>query len=183
MKVIDSLLNIIEMYINEIKKKKILLNKETVKTISIIFLNIGTFGSATGSKKEKNKFKKYFDENNRLDILLNLFKYLTRQALSPMQRESTDKISITISQLFKNETPPLCYSCVLEYVNKLKSSPPPTSGLNFPSAANDSWNQIPNADKYIVDEDFSVDNGVLGFDRNVYLCLVKFLGSSTLRKV
>jgi hypothetical protein len=30
MKVIDSLLNIIEIYINEIKKKKILLNEKTV---------------------------------------------------------------------------------------------------------------------------------------------------------
>jgi hypothetical protein len=37
MKVIDSLFNIIEMYINEIKKKKIILNEETVQTISMIF--------------------------------------------------------------------------------------------------------------------------------------------------
>jgi hypothetical protein len=33
MKVIDLLLNIIEMYINEIKEKKIILNEETVETI------------------------------------------------------------------------------------------------------------------------------------------------------
>jgi hypothetical protein len=44
MKVIDSLLNIIEMYINEIKKKKIILNEETVEIISMIFYNIGNFG-------------------------------------------------------------------------------------------------------------------------------------------
>jgi hypothetical protein len=37
MKVIDLLLNVIEIYINEIKKKNILLNEETVETISIIF--------------------------------------------------------------------------------------------------------------------------------------------------
>jgi hypothetical protein len=53
MKVIDSLLNIIEMYLNEIKKKKILLNEETVLTISIIFFNIGNNGTNAGSKEEK----------------------------------------------------------------------------------------------------------------------------------
>jgi hypothetical protein len=32
-------------------------------------------------------------------------------------------------------------------------------------------------------EDFEVKNGVLGLDRDVYLSIVKFLNSSTLRKV
>jgi hypothetical protein len=53
MKVIDSLLNIIEMYINEIKKKKILLNEKTVKTISIILFNTGIDGLKAGFKKKK----------------------------------------------------------------------------------------------------------------------------------
>jgi hypothetical protein len=48
MKVIDSLLNIIEMYVNEIKKKNILLNEETVQAISIIFFNTENNGSTTG---------------------------------------------------------------------------------------------------------------------------------------
>jgi hypothetical protein len=63
MKVIDSLLNIIEMYINEIKEKKVLLNEETIEIISMIFLNTGMNGSNAGSKEEKNKFKDYFDGN------------------------------------------------------------------------------------------------------------------------
>jgi hypothetical protein len=144
MKVIDSLLNIIEMYINEIEKKKILLNEETVETISMIFFNTGLDGSDAGSEKEKNKFKNYFDENNRLNILFNLFKYLSSQTLSPIQKEITNRISVTICRLLKNERPPLCYGCVLEYIDSLKSSPSPTSGFNFSSAAKDSWDEMLN---------------------------------------
>jgi hypothetical protein len=32
-------------------------------------------------------------------------------------------------------------------------------------------------------KDFEIENGVLGLDRDVYLSIVKFLDSSTLRKV
>jgi hypothetical protein len=62
MKVIDSLLNIIEMYINEIKKKIILLNEKTVESISMVFFNTGMNGSEAGFKEEKNKFKNYFNK-------------------------------------------------------------------------------------------------------------------------
>jgi hypothetical protein len=34
----------------------------------------------------------------------------------------------------------------------------------------------------IIVENFEVDNGVLGLDRDVYLSIVKFLDSSTVRK-
>jgi hypothetical protein len=102
MKVIDSLLNIIEMYINEIKEKEILMNEETVEDISDIFFNIGLYGLDAGSEEEKNKFKNYFDENNRLNVLLNLFKYLISQTLSPIQKKITDQISVTICRLLKN---------------------------------------------------------------------------------
>jgi hypothetical protein len=148
MKVIDSLLNIIEMYINKIKKKKVLLNEEVVETISNIFFNMGYYGSTAGSKKEKNKFKNYFDENNRLNGLVNLFKYLISQTLSPKKKEIINNISITICRLLKNKRPPLCcYDWVLEYVNILKSSPSPISGYDFPSAAKKAWNGILNADE------------------------------------
>jgi hypothetical protein len=143
MKVIDSLLNIIEIYINEIKKKNILLNEQTVETISMIFFNTGNHGSTSGSEKEKNKFKKYFDENNRLNVLLNLFKYLISQTLSPIQKEISDEISITICKLLKNERPPPCYGCVLEYVNNLKSSLSPTSHHD---SAKNSWDEMLNPD-------------------------------------
>jgi hypothetical protein len=63
------------MYINEIKKRKYL-NEQTVEIISMIFFNTGYFGSTTGTKKEKNKY-----ENNRLNLLLNLFEYLVSQTL------------------------------------------------------------------------------------------------------
>jgi hypothetical protein len=35
----------------------------------------------------------------------------------------------------------------------------------------------------IVVEDFEVENGILGLNRNIYLKIVKFLNSSTVRKV
>jgi hypothetical protein len=35
----------------------------------------------------------------------------------------------------------------------------------------------------IVTGDFSVENGILGLERDVYLSIVKFLDSSVLRKV
>jgi hypothetical protein len=37
--------------------------------------------------------------------------------------------------------------------------------------------------KEIVVEDFEVKNGILGLDRDIYLSVVKFLNSSTVRKV
>jgi hypothetical protein len=149
-------------------------------------------GSTSGSKKEKNKFKNYFDENNRLNGLFNLFKYLISQSLSPTLKEITNRIFVTICLLFKNERPPLCYGCVLEYVNNLKSSPPPTSGYDLPSGAKNSWDEMLKADEclwsyvfkeIIVVQDLEVENGLLGLDRDVYLSIVKFLDSSNLRKV
>jgi hypothetical protein len=136
------------MYINEIKKENILLNEETFLSISKIFFNTGYYGSASGSKEEKNKFKDYFDENNRLNVLLNLFKYLISQTLSPIQKQTLNYISITICQLLKNQKPPLCHCYdVLEYVNNLKSSPSPFSGYDFPSAAKNSWKGMLKADE------------------------------------
>jgi hypothetical protein len=123
------------------------LNEKTVQAISIIFFNTGNHGSNAGSKEEKNKFKNYFDENNRLNVLLNLFKFLVSQTLSPIQKNIINHLSVGIYLLFKNERPPLCYGCVLEYVNKLKSSPFPTSGYNFPSAAKTAWNGMLDPDE------------------------------------
>jgi hypothetical protein len=193
MKVIDSLLNFIEMYINEIKENKILLNKQLVKVISIIFFNTGYYGSTAGSKEEKNKFKNYFDENNRLNKLLNLFKYLISQTLSPTQKETINNISVTICCLLKNEKPPLCYGCVLQYMNNFKSSPPPTSGYYFPLYANEVWNEMSKADEclwnsyqfreLIVVENFDIKNGLLGLHQYSYLNIIQFLNSSVVRKV
>jgi hypothetical protein len=40
-----------------------------------------------------------------------------------------------------------------------------------------------NLKEIIVSEDFEVENGVLGLERDIYLSIVKFLGSSMVRKV
>jgi hypothetical protein len=158
----------------------------------MIFFNTGLDGSTSGSKEEKNKFKNYFDENNRLNILFNLFKYLISQSLSPTQKETINYISTTICRLLKNERPPLCYGCVLEYVNNLKSSPSPTSGYDLPSDARISWGEMLKANEclwsylfkeIIVVQDLEVENGLLGLEQNVYLSIIKFLDSSIVRKV
>jgi hypothetical protein len=157
----------------------------------MIFFNTGSYGSTATFEKEKNKFKNYFDENNKLNILLNLFKYLISQTLSPTQKETINNISITICFLLKNERPPLCYGCVLEYVNNLKSSPSPTSGYDYSSVAKGAWNKMLKANEcfwsqfkeIIIVQDLEVENGLLGMDRDVYLTLVKFLNSLIVRKV
>jgi hypothetical protein len=173
-------------------KKKVLLKEETLVFISGIFFNIELLVSEAGSEEEKNKFKNYFDENNRLNKLLNLFKYLISQIPSPIQKRIINSISITICRLLKNKTPPPCYYCLFEYVNNLKSSPSPTSGYDYPSAAKKLWNEMLKANEclwnylfkeIIVVQDFEVKNGVLGLERDIYLSIVKFLDSSILRKV
>jgi hypothetical protein len=76
-------------------------------------------------------------------------------------------------------------------VNNLKSSPPPTSGYDFPSAAKNSWGEMSKADEclwsqfkeIIVVQDFEVENGLLGLEQDVYLSIVEFLNSSIVRKV
>jgi hypothetical protein len=147
-----------------------------------------------GSKEEKNKFKNYFDENNRLNKLFNFFEYLLSQTLSPIQKEIINGVSIAICLLLKNQRPPLCYGCVLEYVNHLKSSPLLTSGYNFSSAANEVWNDMFKTDECLwtyrlnlneinVPEIFEIMNGVLGLDLDCHLTIVKFLNSSIVRKV
>jgi hypothetical protein len=167
------------------------LNEKVVEIISKIFFNTGNNGSTAGSKEEKNKFKNYFDENNRLDVLLNLFKYLISQTLSPIQKEIVDNISITICLLLKSEIPLYC-GCVLKYVKNFKSSPSAAENSSV-GVLNNSWNQMIKADEcfwngcpfneMIVGEDFEIENGVLGLKRDIYLSIVEFLCSSILREV
>jgi hypothetical protein len=184
MKVIDSLLNIIEMYITEIKEKKILLNEKTVETISMIFLWTGSCGSDAGAKEEKNKFRNYFDENNRLNVLVNFFKYLISQTLlSLIQEETINNISVAICFLLKSEEPPPCYGYILEISNRFR---------RFSFFAKEAWDKMLKADecllrywfkKVTVAENFEVENGVLGLGRDIYLSIVRFLHPSIVRKV
>jgi hypothetical protein len=56
-------------------------------------------------------------------------------------------------------------------VNNLKSSPSPTSGYNFPSAAKKPWDGMLKADSCLP-ENFNVQNGVLGLHQYVYLNII-----------
>jgi hypothetical protein len=53
-----------------------------------------------------------------------------------------DNISISIGYLFKSEKPPPSFDVILLYINKLRSSPHPTSGFDFPLAAQNAWNAM-----------------------------------------
>jgi hypothetical protein len=55
---------------------------------------MGVNGSNAGCKEEKNKFKNYFDENNGLNKLVDIFKYLISQTLSPIQRDTINYLSV-----------------------------------------------------------------------------------------
>jgi hypothetical protein len=77
-------------------------------------------------------------------------------------------------------------------LNNLKSSSFPIFGYDFPSVAKSSWDEMLKANEclwsyrfkeIIVVENFEVENGLLGLDRDFYLSIVKFLDSSIVRKV
>jgi hypothetical protein len=69
-------------------------------------------------------------------------------------------------------------------VNNIKSSPIPIfiSDLDCLLAAKEAWNEMLEADGCF-SENFDVQNGVLGLHQYVYLNIIQFLGSPTVRKV
>jgi hypothetical protein len=51
-------------------------------------------------------------------------------------------ISISIWRLFKGEKPSYSFNNILSYIDKLRSSPHPTSEYDFPKAAQIAWDGI-----------------------------------------
>jgi hypothetical protein len=147
--VVDSMMNIIEMYLNNIKERKMMLREDVVEGAVIVIFNVLVEGSNPGSPDEEgNKFKKYFDENNRFNVLVDLFKLLITQPQPPTKEEIINYISISICLLLKREKPPPFCGSVIEYIYNLKSSPSRTFGFNFPSIAQNAWNNMTNADEF-----------------------------------
>jgi hypothetical protein len=143
LKMIDIMINIIEKYILQIKEKKTKIKEVTTELATMVIFNTTLLGSNKASITENNKFKKIFEEENKLKRLFDIFKFLdSLQSISPFQKNIMNRISISICFLFKRQRPPLSYSIVFSYIDILRSSPHPTSGYDFPLAAQIGWDKI-----------------------------------------
>jgi hypothetical protein len=141
-KIIDSMMNIIEMYLNQIKNKRLTLRENVVeKAIRIIF-NITKDGSET--------VKKYFNENSRFNKLIDLFEFFVSQPQSPIKKSITIRISLSICRLLRREKPPSFCNCVIEYVYNLKSFPSSIFNHDFPLDARCAWDNMIDADECLL---------------------------------
>jgi hypothetical protein len=142
-KIIDAMMNVIEKYISQIKENKTFLKKETAELGTIIIFNTTYKGVIESLSSEHNKFKKLFEDNNKLNRLLIIFEFLNSlKSITLLQKRITNRISISICYLFKNERILPSYNVVFSYIDKLRLSPHPTSGFDFPSNAQKAWNKI-----------------------------------------
>jgi hypothetical protein len=145
--VIKSLLSVLEELIDQIKSNGRKFNEVVVKNSSMVLSNITSKGFKKTGDGEKNYFRNNFDKVDGINRLFEIFNYLqTQENQSQLEKETVDRISLSICRLFKSDTPP-SYGSVLVYVNKLKSSPSPTSGFDFPLKARKAWEKMINADK------------------------------------
>jgi hypothetical protein len=131
--VVDFMINVIEIYVLEIKKKKNNLKENIVKNASLVIYKLSIEGSNAVFEGERNKFGNYFDENNRLIRLIDAFKFLILNPL--IHKEIINYISISICELSKREEPSHINDCVFKHINNLKSLPSPVFGHDFPFAA------------------------------------------------
>jgi hypothetical protein len=137
------MMNAIEKYISQIEEKKLIMKEETAESISIVIFNTTYKGLNEALSLEHNKFKKLFEDDNKLNRLLNVFKFLNSlQTITPLQKNIMNYISISICHLFRNRRIPPSYNVVFSYIDKLRLSPHPTSGYDFPSDAQKAWNEI-----------------------------------------
>jgi hypothetical protein len=144
MKVIDSMINFIETYNNQIKDSKAIIKENSVENSSVVIFNTTFYGfNYLGSKvSNKNQFEKYFDENNRLNRLVDLFKLLILQPVSSAHQKIIENLSISVCYLLKGKRPQPYCGCVLEYIFDVISN-------NNSSAAKNAWNEITDVDEWL----------------------------------
>jgi hypothetical protein len=144
----DSMLNVIEKYINDIKENKKRLPEDGVEDVSISIYNVTVNSFNESASGEKNKVKNIFDENNKLNRMVDVCKYLISQPpSSPQQKRITNYISLSICFLLKSERPSPSLGSILAYVDNLKTSPPHPNGFEVSKAAQKSWNEMIGADE------------------------------------
>jgi hypothetical protein len=115
-----------------------------------VISNISLYGCDKSLLKKTNKFKLTFKKNNKITQLFDSFKIIiSHQPQLSIQKDILDHISISVCRLLKSQKPSPIYSPVLIYVNELKSSPSPTTGYDYPLAAQIAWNKMIDAEKYL----------------------------------
>jgi hypothetical protein len=130
-------MNITEKHISQIKKE------ETIEKKTKVIFNTTHEGSNESSSSEYNKFKELFEKGNKLNKLVDSFKFLNSlPSLSPLQKNILNNISISICRLLKNQKPPESYNIIISYITPLRLSPHPPSGYDYPKAAQIAWDKI-----------------------------------------
>jgi hypothetical protein len=77
MKMINSMINFIETYNNQIKNKKVTIKESAIENVSIVLFKTTECGLKTKSPEKKgNKLKKYFDECNKFVHSIKIFQFL-----------------------------------------------------------------------------------------------------------
>jgi hypothetical protein len=136
----DSMLSVIEKYVEEIKENKKGLNEEGVEYASVSIYNVALNGSNESSFGERNEMRSVFEENNKFSRMVDLCKYLiSQQSSSPEQKRITDYISLAICLLVKSEGPSPFLGSILTYVDNLKTSPPHPNGFDVSRKAEEAW--------------------------------------------
>jgi hypothetical protein len=138
-------MNVMEKYILQIKENKTIVRDETAVNAAILIYNIVSKGFEESSSSECNKFKKYFDEGNKFDKLVDMFKFVNCLAsTSKVQREIINWMAISICLLLSRVKPPRSCDVVLSYINILRLTPSTASEdkIDFPTLAQLVWNEI-----------------------------------------
>jgi hypothetical protein len=144
-KVIDCMINIVKKYISQLKENKIIIKEEAVEYGATVIFSTTNFGSNESPSSEKNKFKEFFEEGNKLNKLVDSFKFLNSlPSISPIQKNVINYISVSVCQLLKREKPPRSCDVILSYIDTLRLSPHPTSedDFDYPLAAQYAWDNI-----------------------------------------
>jgi hypothetical protein len=148
MKVIDGMMNVIEIYASKVKKKNQNVNEDTCLYSSMVIFNITREGFEKSLDGKFNKFKLIFEEDNKINRLLDCFKIIiSHQPQSSTQMEILNYISISICYLLKSQKPLSIYHPILIYMNELKSSPSSAIGYDFTLAARNALVKIIDVEK------------------------------------
>jgi hypothetical protein len=122
----------IEKYVIEMKRNKKRLAEIGVKYVSMCIYNIAAFSCDSLGFGKRNEMRSAFEENNKLNRMIDLCKYLISQPPSSLeQRHITNGISSAIYCLLKSErlTPSFC--SIFQLIKEFKTSSPHTSGSDI----------------------------------------------------
>jgi hypothetical protein len=132
-----------EMMVNEIEKGKMEFDR-ILREVSFVF----HFWLAK-SNNEKTLFLT-FQKINTIERMINFF-IRVKQLNSPSEnlRECLNRLALSVCLLFHGRAPLVSAAPVLEYCDKMRKSPPPSEGYNFPENISISWNNMKNPENVL----------------------------------